>query len=154
MPKPETLSSSTVNSQVNNALLFTESECNRLQLPLSSPLNSPNPLPSLLSKRFRPLSIITGPRTTSLSPSEPGRNALHNHGAPERKERIAPRHVGTRFVPRRLGVPANAFLAPRQPWNNPRRELRQLAVPTVHYVRTGKVAEVGERVSNGRHFPI
>lgn len=89
-----------------------------------------------------------------MSPSEPGRNALHNHGAPERKERIAPRHVGARFVSRCLSVPANAFLPPRQPWNDPRRELRQLAVPTVHYVRTSEIAEVREGVSYSRHFPI
>lgn len=114
----------------------------RLQFSSRSPLHKLNPLPSPLSKRFCPLRVITSPRTTSLSPSEPGRNALHNHGSSERKKCIAPRHVRARFVPRRLGVPANALLAPWQPWNNPRRELRQLAVPTVDYVGACEVAEV------------
>jgi hypothetical protein len=128
--------------------------CPYLQPPLTSPLNHLNPLPSILGKRLRPLCIIPSPRTTSLPPSKPGRNALHNHGSPECKERIAPRHVRARLVPGRLGVPLNALLTPRQPCNRPGSKQRQLTVRTVHDVRAREVTEVGEGVSYGRHLPV
>ena len=111
-------------------------------------------LPSSQRKRGRLLRILGRPRTAGLSQRMPGLDPLHDDRTPPLEEGIPPDDVRHGVPAGHLAIQPQTVVPRRQARRHARLEVRDRVICPVEEVRTGQVADVRQRMPDGRHLPV